>query len=249
MPAKKQLRNKFTIEITDQQTQWLNNINKRICDTKTSETYKKDITFLRDVIMYKQNQKIHEYLDEITQNIVLIEKLKDEAKKCLEVYSLQENIHTIKKNMEIGYKKNEEQHNIIIEQKAYINRLEKQISTAEKPEVIIGKNVGIRKLEENDLMSPKKQHLFHNNCKCIGCDIENISNQLKDICEDFECDKITEEDAIQDIIYHMNQSLFMKRITTKENSVIIQYYRNRVIKLKEKIKELNLNLYKNKIIR
>ena len=241
------LSNEFTIEITDQQTQWLNNINKRIYDTKTSEIYKKDISFLRDVMIYKQNQKIHEYLDEITLYIVLVEELKNEAKKCLEDYDLQtEHINTIKKLMDLGYKKNENKNKLIIEQKAYIDKLEKQINTTEKPEVIIEQTfekavlieqtAETRKLEESDLISPKKP--FHNNCKCFECDIENISNQLKYICEDLECEKITEKEAIQDIIYYMNQSLFMKKILTKENSTIIQYYRNRIIQLKKKIQEL-----------
>ena len=88
-------------------------------------------------MMYKQNQKIYEYLDEITQNIVLIEELINEAKKCLEDDDLQkEHIHTIKKLMDIGYKKNEDQNKLIIEQKAYIYKLEKQINTTKKQKLL-----------------------------------------------------------------------------------------------------------------
>ena len=253
MPTKKQYKNQkgkykikrssvsneVTIEITDQQTQWLNNINKRIYDINTSEIYKKDVSFLRDVIIYKQNQKIHEYLDEITQNIVLIEELKNEAKKCLDDYNLQkEHIYTIKKLMDRGYKKNEDQNKLIIEQIAYIDKLEKQIRTTEKAEVLIEQTAETRKLEEKDISSPKKQESFHNNCKCIRCDIENISNQLIYICEKLECKKITEKEAIQDTVFHINQSPFMKKILTKENSTIIQYYRNRIVELKKKIQQL-----------
>ena len=212
----------LSIKLTKQQIQWLCNIDKRRKEKSSSDFYRNDISFLVQVIINKQKQKIQEYIDANIINKFTIKRLKKEANKRIED-TIQQNEYNenIKTLLEAGYKKNDYQNKLIIEQQLRIDILEKQ--------------------EINDIpIQPKKlnSNSPHIDCSCVSCNIYNVSNELHCIYEDLEYGIITETEAITDLVYSFNNNNLIKKITTKENSVIIKYYKQRIIELKNKIQQL-----------